>query len=240
MLISIVLPTYMEAASIGTTLKKLRAAAVSEPLEIIVCDDHSPDKTLDAVRSADPDAIPLEHEGPRGLSASVVYGFERAKGDILVCMDADGQHRPEDLPAVIRAAKTAGFSVGSRFVSGGGFQERWSLCRLFVSRSSALLAKLFLGTPLRDPMSGFFAMKREIFLAVRPYLNLSGFKIMLESAAIASALDPALKIEEVPIQFALRKAGTSKTSATIAFQYLAMLFACRKTCSDLLNRTRGK
>ena len=231
-MISVILPSYNEAESIGSTVRALRSLNLPD-LEIIVCDDHSPDHTIDAVRAADPLAVPLTHEGPRGLSASVVYGFEHAEGDILVCMDADGQHRPEDLPAVAAAAEECGFAVGSRFVAGGGFEEKWSPFRLFVSRASALLAKMFLGTPLRDPMSGFFAVKRTVFEAARPHLSPAGFKIMLEMAAVASVQDPALEIREVPIRFALRKAGASKASARIAFQYLGMLFACRRMCAEL-------
>lgn len=236
-MISLVFPTYNEAENIGKTISAIRALNIPD-LEIIVCDDHSPDGTAEAAKKADPETNVLLHEGPRGLSASVVYGFERAKGDLLICMDADGQHRPEDLPAVIQDALTSGFAVGSRFVPGGGFQERWSAFRLFVSRASALLAKIFLGTKLHDPMSGFFAVRKEIFLSTLPYLNQGGFKIMLEMASIATALNKDLQIRETPIRFALRHAGESKTSARIAFQYLVMLFACRKVRKKLLKENR--
>ncbi len=228
---AVILPTYNEAENIAAMLKNLRA--VQNGLEIIVCDDHSPDGTAETARAADPAARVLLHEGPKGLSHSVVQGFQSADAEILICMDSDGQHRPEDLPAVIAAAEQHGFAVGSRFVPGGGFTERWNPFRLFVSRASALLAKLFLGTKLRDPMSGFFAVKREIFLRALPHLNPTGFKIMLEMAAIATAQNPALKIQEVPIRFALRQAGESKTSFRVARQYLRMLFECRKTCRAL-------
>ena len=87
-------------------------------------------------------------------------------------------------------------------------------------------------------MSGFFAVKKEIFRKTVPYLNQGGFKIMLEMASIATAQDKTLQIRETPIRFALRHAGESKTSAKVAFQYLIMLFACRKIRRKLLKENR--
>ena len=225
-MISVILPSYNEAESIGNTVRALRGLAIPD-LEIIVCDDHSPDHTLDAVRAADPLAVPLTHEGPRGLSASVVYGFEHAEGDLLVCMDADGQHRPEDLPAVAGAAEQCGFAVGSRFVAGGGFQEKWSPFRLFVSRTSALLAKMFLGTRLHDPMSGFFAVKRAVFEAARPHLSPAGFKIMLELLFLLTRRG-GFRVGEYGITFGKRIHGKSKLSMRVIWEYLGMLIRLRR------------
>ncbi len=231
-MISLIFPTYNESESIAETLKNIRSLQIPA-LEIIVCDDHSPDHTLEAAAAADSDAVLLTHDGPKGLSPSVIYAFKQAKGDILVCMDADGQHRPADLPALIQAIEKSGFAVGSRFVPGGGFQDKWPWYRLLVSRVSAWLAKVFLHTEIRDPMSGFFGLKRDIFLKILPCTDPGGFKIMLELATFANALIRDLQITEVPILFANRKAGKSKASIRIGMQYLRMLFSCRKRLKQL-------
>ena len=103
MTVSVILPTFREKDNIADMIRALDALRLPG-LEIIVADDHSPDGTADeAVKAAATVSTPVRVEqnpGPRGLSPSVVHGFAKASGDILVCMDADGQHRPEDLPGL--------------------------------------------------------------------------------------------------------------------------------------------
>ena len=228
MTVSIILPTFREKESIPAMLRALDALALPDA-EIIVADDHSPDSTGEAaLETAKTMRTPVRVEqnpGPRGLAPSVVHGFSKANGGILVCMDADGQHRPEDLPGLLAEFDrdpALSMAIGSRHVSGGGFTEKWSFFRAMCSDGAALMARLALGITLKDPMSGFFAIRRDAFDRVMTCLSPKGFKIMLELAFLLS-LTGHDKLMEHPITFAMRKHGESKLSGRVIVQYLAML-----------------
>ena len=140
-------------------------------------------------------------------------------------MDADGQHRPEDLPGLLAEFDrdpALSMVIGSRHVPGGGFTERWNLFRVMCSDGAAFAARLVLGITLKDPMSGFFAIRREAFDRVKSCLSPEGFKIMLELAFLLS-LTGRDKVLEHPITFAMRKQGKSKLSDRVIVQYFAML-----------------
>lgn len=211
-------------------------------LEIVVADDHSPDGTEKAaLETAKTMRTPVRVEqnpGKRGLAPSVVHGFEKATGDILVCMDADGQHRPEDLPELLAEFDRdpeLSMAIGSRHVPGGGFTEKWNLFRVMCSDGAAFAARLALGITLKDPMSGFFAIRRDAFDRVKPCLSPEGFKIMLELAFLLS-LTGRDKVLEHPITFAMRKYGESKLSGRVIVQYLAMLLRFMRTKKTLRRR----
>lgn len=234
MTVSVVLPTFREKESIPAMLLALDALALSD-LEIVVADDHSPDGTGDAaLETAKTLRTPVRVEqnpGPRGLAPSVVRGFSKASGEILVCMDADGQHRPEDLPGLLAEFDrdpALSMVVGSRHVPGGGFAEKWSFFRAMCSACAACAARLALGIPLKDPMSGFFAIRRDAFERVKPCLCPEGFKIMLELAFLLSLTGRDAVLEH-PITFAMRKQGESKLSGRVIAQYLAMLWRFVRT-----------
>ena len=208
-------------------------------LEIIVADDHSPDGTeaaaLETAKTIQTPVRVEQNPGVRGLAPSVVHGFSRANGEILVCMDADGQHRPEDLPGLLAEFDrdpALSMAVGSRHVPGGGFAEKWSFFRVLCSDGAAFAARLALGITLRDPMSGFFAVRRAAFERVKPCLSPKGFKIMLELAFLLS-LTGRDSVLEHPITFAMRKQGESKLSGRVIVQYLAMLMRFVRTKKSL-------
>ena len=234
MTVSVILPTFREKDNIAEMIRALDALRLPG-LEIIVADDHSPDGTADeAVKAAATVSTPVRVEqnpGPKGLSPSVVHGFAKASGDILVCMDADGQHRPEDLPGLLAEFErnpAPSLVVGSRHVPGGGFTEKWNIFRVMCSDGAAFAARLVLGVPLNDPMSGFFAVRKDAYERVAPHLSPAGFKIMLELAFLFT-LTGRDAILEHPITFAMRKHGESKLSGKVMAQYLAMLWRCIRT-----------
>lgn len=238
---SIILPTFKEKDSIPPMLRALDALNLPE-LEIIVADDHSPDGTeAAALETAKTLRTPVRVEqnpGARGLAPSVVHGFSKANGDILVCMDADGQHRPEDLPGLLAEFDRdpeLTMVIGSRHVPGGGFTEKWNLFRVMCSDGAAFAARLVLGISLKDPMSGFFAIRRDAFDRVKSCLSPEGFKIMLELAFLLS-LTGRDEVAEHPITFAMRKQGESKLSGRVIFQYLAMLMRFVRTKRSLRRR----
>ena len=229
---SIILPCYNEAESIVTTLQGLVKENIAD-CEILVVDDQSPDNTAGIAKEYakdHPGIRVLTHLGKRGLSPSVVYGFEEAQGEILLCMDADGQHRVEDVKKVLgvfESTPSPDMVIGSRHVPGGGFTEKWNFFRALMSWGAALLSRIFLSFHLFDPMSGFFAIKKDSFRKIAPYLDPEGFKIMLECAFLLS-LRPGSCIREEGIIFAMRQAGQSKLTLRVITQYLAMLVKCRK------------
>ena len=238
---SVILPTFREKDSIPAMLRSLDALGLPG-LEIVVADDHSPDGTEKAaLETAKTMRTPVRVEqnpGNRGLAPSVVHGFEKATGDILVCMDADGQHRPEDLPGLLAEFDRdpeLSMAIGSRHVPGGGFTEKWNLFRVMCSDGAAFAARLALGITLKDPMSGFFAIRRDAFDRVKPCLSPEGFKIMLELAFLLS-LTGRDKVLEHPITFAMRKYGESKLSGRVIVQYLAMLLRFMRTKKTLRRR----
>ena len=241
MTVSVVLPTFREKESIPAMLRALDALELPD-LEVIVADDHSPDGTeAAALETAKTLRTPVRVEqnpGPRGLAPSVVHGFSKASGEILVCMDADGQHRPEDLPGLLAEFDhdpALSMVIGSRHVPGGGFTEKWNFFRVMCSDGAAFMARLTLGISLKDPMSGFFAVRREAFDRVKPCLSPEGFKIMLELAFLLS-LTGRDKVLEHPITFALRKQGESKLSGRVIAQYLAMLLRFVRTKKAIRRR----
>lgn len=221
---SIILPTYNEALNISAMVRRIRELYGNDP-EILIVDDRSPDGTFEqasALASDIPNVRAVLHDGPRSLSASVLCGFDRAQGDVLFCMDADGQHRPEDLGRLLPAMEHNDMVIGSRYVEGGGFAEKWKFSRVLTSRTAALMAKLILNVRIQDPMSGFFAIRKEAYEKVRAELDPRGFKIMLEILSLLILL-PGIRIAETGIVFAMRKHGASKLSTHVILQYLLML-----------------
>lgn len=226
---SLILPSYNEAESIVRTLDNLLKEDIPS-LEILVVDDNSPDGTFAIVQEyakSHENIHAVLHDGERGLSPSVVYGFNQAKGEILICMDADGQHRSCDLRKVLAEFEDTALdmAIGSRHVAGGGFTEKWNFFRSLFSNTASLAAQIVLRTKIKDPMSGFFAVRKHSFDKIKDFLDPHGFKIMLEICFLLSLCEKH-KIKESPIIFAMREAGKSKLSAKIIHQYLAMLFKC--------------
>lgn len=161
--------------------------------------------------------------GGGSLGTAFLEGFRKTKGDVVVLMDGDGSHRPEDLPRLIDALDGAEIVIGSKFVAGGRTED--SFARRVVSRAFGTFTRVILGIRVRDPMSGFMAAKREVIERTR--LNPKGFKVVLELVYKSGA-----KAKEVPITFAKRIAGKSKVGFNVrgareAFRIAGLLFELR-------------
>ena len=227
--ITVVLPTFNEAENIVGMIRNLLALDIPD-LNIIVADDESKDGTPQQVLEnfAGNNRVRLyNHPPPHGLSPSVVDAFDLSDADLLCCMDADGQHRVEDLPGLLNEFNDPQIDmiIGSRYIKDGGFAEKWRFDRLLTSRTATCLARIFLQVPVHDPMSGFFVIRRTAYEKIRPYLNPSGFKIALELAWLLTISGTGI-VSEHPIVFAMRKHGESKLSGRVIVQYLKMLFSC--------------
>lgn len=224
--VSIVVPTYREAENIPVLTERLFStlSAAGARAELIIVDDDSRDGTEEAVRRLEA-RYPVRlivRTGERGLSSAVMRGFEGAGHDLLVCMDADLSHPPESVPELIKAITDHGadFCIGSRYVEGGRTKGDWSLLRKINSLGATWLARPL--TSARDPMAGFFCLRREIFEnAKNAGLNPIGYKIALEIMVKAGCR----RVVEVPIEFSDRLHGQSKLTFRQQLLYLRHLIA---------------
>ena len=216
-MISVVVPTYNEAATVPQLAARLAAALPGRPWELIVVDDGSPDGTADIAERLAP-GLPVRvvrRPGKLGLASAVVDGFAAARGDLLVVMDADLSHPPETVPALVDAVEGgADLAVGSRYVRGGGTLD-WPLRRRVVSRVACLMGNVLV--PVRDATSGFFALRHDVVDGVR--LNPIGFKIGFEVIARGRYRT----VVEVPYTFRDREQGRSKFGTREIWSYAVQL-----------------
>jgi dolichol-phosphate mannosyltransferase len=220
-LLSIVIPTRHEAATIGPFLHRVRESLRDVDFEVVVVDDSDCDNTVEVLfdlqRELGGDRLVIVHR-PRGsvaertLGTAVVAGIRRAQGSYVCVMDADGQHPPEAIPRMLTTARRteADYVGGSRYMPGGSPQGLNGIFRKAISLGFALLARLaFLFTAVRDltdPLSGFFVFRRSLVEDVE--LRPVGWKISLEILIRSHAR----KVTEVPYTFASRAHGDSKAS----------------------------
>jgi dolichol-phosphate mannosyltransferase len=224
---SIAIPTFNEAGNIVPLLARLSTLLEGRDFEIIVADDDSPDLTWRA--AADfakdhPRVKVIRRTGrEKGLSMSVLDAFRAAEGDILLVMDGDGQHDESCVPGMLALAEANDMVVGSRFAPGASIEEDWPFHRLLASRFAIFAAKLLLGLGVSDPMSGFFAVRREKFLRISARMGAEGFKIMLETLYLLKKADPGCHVAEMPIRFRRREKGESKLGFGVALDLLKMI-----------------
>ncbi len=223
MRMSVISPTYNESENVGALIDALGQVLKGVDYEIIISDDDSPDLTWARVQEIgrrNARVRALRRTSNRGLSASVIDGFSCATGEVIACIDADLQHDPRILPSMLEELERgANLVVGSRYMPGGSWSH-WSPIRRPVSWTATQMATLLLGIPVKDPMSGYFMLRREDFLQIRSKLNARGFKILLE---IAANMKPCV-LREIPYKFRPRLAGESKLATGVTIDYLMQLW----------------
>jgi len=231
--VSILIPTLDEGGNIGALIDDLlNTKALPGPIEIIVADDGSTDSTVDEVRSRSvqhPVRL-LQRSGPPDLTASVLEAAHAASGEFCVVMDADGSHPVEAVARLLEPVMSgkADVAVGSRHVAGGQISD-WPAWRRAVSRIAALLAWPF--TSVRDPMSGFFALRRDRLSQLEPIE--AGYKVLLETLVRTR---PEPSVVEIPFRFNDRDTGDSKMNARVQWLFvrrLAALGGARLTLGNL-------
>ncbi|MDI3386686.1 polyprenol monophosphomannose synthase [Streptomyces sp. B-S-A8] len=218
----VIIPTFNEAENIKPIVSRVRAAVPEA--HVLVADDNSPDGTgkfADEVAAEDEQVHVLHRKGKEGLGAAYLAGFrwgiEHGYG-VLVEMDADGSHKPEELPRLLTALKGADLVLGSRWVPGGRIVN-WPKSREFISRGGSLYSRLLLDVPLRDVTGGYRAFRKETLegLGLGEVAS-QGYCFQIDLAR--RALKAGYHVIEVPITFVEREYGDSKMSRDIALEAL--------------------
>jgi dolichol-phosphate mannosyltransferase len=218
----VVVPTYNEADNLAPIVARVRAAVPE--VEVLVADDASPDGTgavADRLAATDPHVHVLHRAGKEGLGAAYVAGFAwaRERGfDVVVEMDADGSHAPEQLPRLLAALETADVVLGSRWVPGGRVVN-WPWRRMLLSRGGNLYTRIVLGFPVRDATGGYRAYRMPVLDKIDIDSVLSqGYCFQVDLAWRAHR--HGLRVVEVPITFTERERGASKMSPAIVREAL--------------------
>ncbi|GAA2445117.1 MULTISPECIES: polyprenol monophosphomannose synthase [Streptomyces] len=218
----VIIPTYNEAENIKPIVARVRAAVPEA--HILVADDNSPDGTgkfADEIAAEDDQVHVLHRKGKEGLGAAYLAGFrwgiEHDYG-VLVEMDADGSHQPEELPRLLTALKGADLVLGSRWVPGGRIVN-WPKYREFISRGGSTYSRLLLGVPIRDVTGGYRAFRRETLEGLGlDEVASAGYCFQVDLAR--RAVGAGFHVVEVPITFVERERGDSKMSNDILVEAL--------------------
>jgi dolichol-phosphate mannosyltransferase len=216
----IVMPTYNERQNLEIMAGRVRESVPDA--DLLVVDDNSPDGTgdlADKLSEVDPHVQVMHRTEKAGLGRAYVAGFTWALEngyDLIVEMDADGSHRPEDLPRLLAASANADAIIGSRYVPGGTVVN-WPKSRELLSRGANVYNRLMLGVRVKDATGGF----RVYRAATLRKIGLNG----IESAGYCFQIDMTLRvlqaglsITEVPITFVERERGASKMSNTVILE----------------------
>ena len=218
--ITVVVPTYCEAENLPHLIDRLGKVREQSglDLDVLIMDDNSQDGSAELIAARPEKWVQIVvRTQDRGLSPSVLDGMKRATGDVLVCMDADLSHPPEAIPQMLhKLEEGADFVIGSRYVQGGSTSDDWGFLRWLNSRVATLLARPL--TSARDPMAGFFALRRSSFEAGHDF-NPVGYKIGLEFIVKCGCE----RVVEVPIHFEDRLLGKSKLTMRQQLLYIKHL-----------------
>ncbi|MFD4612101.1 polyprenol monophosphomannose synthase [Streptomyces sp. NPDC088337] len=218
----VIIPTYNEAENIKTIVSRVRSSVPEA--HVLVADDNSPDgtgKLADELAAEDGHVHVLHRKGKEGLGAAYLAGFrwglEHDYG-VLIEMDADGSHQPEELPRLLTALKGADLVLGSRWVPGGRVVN-WPKSREFISRGGSTYSRLALDLPLRDITGGYRAFRRETLEGLGlDEVASQGYCFQVDLAR--RAVKAGYHVVEVPITFVEREHGDSKMSRDILVEAL--------------------
>tara|TARA_B100000029_G_scaffold93926_4_gene84082 strand:- start:935 stop:2077 length:1143 start_codon:yes stop_codon:yes gene_type:complete len=220
--VSIIIPTFNEAENICDIIKSIKNNLSEINVEIIVVDDDSPDGTgaivedyIHSITENHRHSISIIHRKTRkGLSAAILNGVEKSNGRIVVVMDSDFSHPPDVIPKMLDKIEETQCDVviASRYVQGGNI-EGWPIKRKLISKAATEIAKKGLGVEANDPMSGFFAFKKNLIKDIS--FDAIGYKVLLELLVKSSDVN----IQEIPYTFTDRKFGTSKLGSSTILDY---------------------
>jgi dolichol-phosphate mannosyltransferase len=245
--ILVIIPTYNESENIERIVIRTRDAVPQA--HILIADDNSPDgtgKIADALAAAEDHVHVMHRLGKEGLGAAYLAGFEwgiNAGYDMLVEMDADGSHQPEQLPRLLDAISDADLVLGSRWVRGGEVVN-WPRSREILSRGGNLWTRIALGIPLKDATGGYRVFRRQTLLGLGlDNVSSAGYCFQVDLAW--RALKAGYRVVEVPITFIEREFGDSKMNKSIVAEALVrttawgIAYRTSQLTSRLKRRHRG-
>lgn len=222
--LAVVAPVLNEAGNVAELAIRLQAALEGLVWEVVFVDDGSRDGTVERVRALalhDARVRLIQRVGRRGLASAVVEGMLASAAPVLVVIDGDLQHDETIIPQLRRLIVDEGADVviATRYAAGGSTED-WSESRKRLSRLATRWSVRLLKTRVSDPMSGFFAIKREVIEAVAPRLSNVGFKVLFD--ILASSIAP-LRTAEVAYAFRSRLSGESKLDLRVGREFLILL-----------------
>jgi dolichol-phosphate mannosyltransferase len=209
-MISIVLPTYNEAGNIVELVNAIRKNLTTETYEILVVDDDSPDGTFAAVTQEfadEPRVIPILRKTDRGLAKSIRAGVERAQGEVVLIMDTDFTHNPNDIPTMLHLSRAFDVIVGSRFSAGGSMPD---VAHYIFSLTYNWLIRVVLRTQIQDNLSGFLTLNRRV-IEVLPFDQIFFGYGDYCFRLLHYAQKRGMSILEMPVNYQIRKKGNSKS-----------------------------
>ena len=224
--VSIIIPTYNEKLNICLIIDKI-IKKLKDNFEIIVVDDNSPDKTANEVKRCFKNKNKIRvfvRKKQKCLSTAILFGIRKAKGKIIVGMDADFNHPPEIIPKLIKNIKKFDLVIASRFIKGGGMEDKF---RYFFTYLFNLFLKHILGFPTMDNMSGFYAIKKEklnLLPLKKIYRGYGEYHLRL----VWYAKKMGFNIKEIPVFYPKRKFGKSKSN--LIKMFFNYLFESLKLC----------
>ncbi len=220
--IVVAIPTYNEAENLTGIVRRVRTSVPEA--DVLVVDDNSPDGTgrmADEMAAQDEQVHTLHRPGKNGLGAAYLEGFAWALDagyDVVVEMDADGSHQPEQLPLLLAALDGADLVIGSRWVAGGSVVN-WPRSREVISRGGSLYSRIALGTHIRDITAGYRAFRADTLRAIGlDSVQSQGYCFQIDMAW--RTVEHGLRVREVPIEFVEREAGVSKMNQGIVAEAL--------------------
>ena len=236
----VVIPTYNEAGTLRAIVAAIHDALPAAA--VLIVDDASPDGTgrlADDLAARDPALAVLHRAGKQGLATAYVAGFRYALArdvDCVVAMDADFSHDPRYLPLLLAATDQADLVIGSRYVPGGG-TPGWSTSRRLLSGCGNVFARTLLRLPVRDCTAGFKCYRRCVLEALDlEAIHLEGYAFQI--AMVYQSYRHGFRIQEVPIVFRDRTAGTSKMNTAIVAEALTYVLGQRGVAAQERGRAR--
>ncbi|HEV3379842.1 MAG TPA: polyprenol monophosphomannose synthase [Trebonia sp.] len=214
----IIMPTYNERQNLEIMAGRIRES--TPDVDVLVVDDNSPDGTgdlADKIAEGDPHVHVMHRTEKAGLGRAYIAGFTWAleRGyDAVVEMDADGSHRPEDLPKLLTAyGNGADAVIGSRYVPGGTVVN-WPKSREFLSKGANIYNRIMLGTSIRDATGGFRVYRAQTLRKIGlDNIESAGYCFQIDMTL--RVLQSGLSLVEVPITFVERERGASKMSNAV-------------------------
>ena len=243
--VAVLIPTYNERENLPLIVARVRECVPD--VDVVVLDDNSPDGTgqvADELAAADPKVTVIHRQGKEGLGAAYFAGFRWALDqgyDAVVEMDADGSHRPEDLPAMLEAAKDADLVIGSRYVRGGTVVN-WPLSRKAISMGGNLYIRAILGMPVNDATAGYRVYRAGTLRRIGlDDVESAGY--VFQTDLTVRTVRAGLRVVEVPITFVEREIGESKMDGDVVKESMRRITGWglehrRRQAEQILRRDR--